>query len=385
MAAIGQPLAVDGQQFNLGCSIGVANYPDDSADPDTLVELADLAMYAAKQQGPDRVRYYSPELNERVQQRLQLERALRGALERAEFEVQYQVQADLASGRLAGIEALLCWRHPELGLVARERFVTLAEETGLMVPIGAWFLRQACGQARAWRDAGLGEIRIGLDLGARQLNDGALLATVEQVLADTGLPAHCLQLELAEGAVMGDVAQALEALRGLRALGVRLAIDHFGTGYSRLAYLRRFPIDALKIDGSFVRAISPGAGDAAILDAIISMAHSLGIRVIAEGVDSEDQCEFLSRNMCDEVQGALLAPPLAADAMGALLAAGVLVPEHLRRLHKRQRTLLLVDDEPNILAALKRQMRGAGCRILTAPGGREGLALLATEEVDVIV
>jgi diguanylate cyclase (GGDEF)-like protein/PAS domain S-box-containing protein len=385
MAAIGQPVTIDGQQFNLGCSIGIANYPGDSADPDTLVELADLAMHAAKQQGPDRVRYYSPEMNQRVQQRLQLERALRGALERAEFEVQYQVQADLASGRLAGVEALLCWRHPELGLVARERFLALAEETGLMVPIGAWFLRHACAQARAWQDAGLGEVRIGLDLGARQLNDGALLATVEAVLADTGLPARCLQLELAESAVMDDVAQALEVLHGLRALGVRLAIDHFGTGYSSLAHLKRFPIDALKIDHSFVREISPEAGGSAIPDAIISMAHSLGIAVIAEGVDSEAQCEFLSRNMCDEVQGGLLAPPLAADAMAALLSAGVLVPEHLRRLHKRQRTLLLVDDEPNILAALKRQMRGAGCRILTAPGGHEGLALLATEDVDVIV
>jgi diguanylate cyclase (GGDEF)-like protein/PAS domain S-box-containing protein len=385
MAAIAQPMMVDGQQFLLGCSVGIARYPDDSEDPETLIEYADLAMYAAKQRGPNQVCAYEPEMNERMRQRLQLERALRGALEAGQFELMYQPQADLCSGRVVGVEVLLCWRHPKLGLVGRERFAALAEETGLIVPIGAWFLERACRQARSWQDAGLGELTLSLDLGARQLQETGLAATVERILGETGLAPHCLQLELTEGLVMGDTAQVQVCLQRLRALGVRLAIDHFGTGYSSLAHLERFPIDALKIDRSFVREVPGPGGASAIPDAIVSMAHSLGMRVIADGVDTEAQCEYLSRNMCDEVQGDLLSPPLAADAMQALLVQGAALPARLLRLHKRERTLLLVDDEPNILAALRRQMRSFGCRVLTAPGGREGLALLETEEVDVIV
>jgi CheY-like chemotaxis protein len=211
------------------------------------------------------------------------------------------------------------------------------------------------------------------------------VAQVAQVLDDTGLPAASLELELTERMVMTDVARAVETLNGLRALGVSVAVDDFGTGYSSLAQLKDFPLDVLKIDRSFVNAISSNGNDAAIPDAIIALAHNLGMRVIAEGVETEAQCEFLARNMCDEIQGELFAPALAPEALAALLAEGRVLPEHLLRMHKRQRTLLLVDDEPNILSALKRQLRGTGLRILTAPGGREGLALLESESIDVIV
>jgi diguanylate cyclase (GGDEF)-like protein/PAS domain S-box-containing protein len=385
MSAIAQPVTIDGQQFLLGCSIGVASFPADGSDPDMLIDCADRAMYAAKQRGSGQVQYYLPEMNERFLERLQLERALRAALDAARFEVEYQARADLSSGRIAGVEARLRWNDPEFGLVAPERFLPLAEETGLSVPLGTWLLRRACAQARAWQDDGLGEVCIAVGLGARQLKEAGLAAAVEAALADSGLEGRCLQLELSEGVLTGDAGQALQVLERLRALGVRLAIDCFGTGHTSLADLKRFPIEALKIDRSLVRGLSPQPGDAAIPAAIVSMAHSLGIRVIAVGVDTELQCELLSRNMCDEVQGEVLAPAQDAGALAALLASARPLPPHLLRLHKRGRTLLLVDDEPNILAALKRQMRGAGCRILTAPGGREGLELLAHEDVDVIV
>jgi diguanylate cyclase (GGDEF)-like protein/PAS domain S-box-containing protein len=385
MAAVAQPVTIDGQQFTLGCSVGVANYPADGSDPDSLVDCADRAMFEAKQRGPNHVQYFMAEMNERFQERRRLERALRGALEAGQFGVAFQPRADLASGRIVAVEAQLCWRHPEFGQVEPERFLPLAEETGLSVPLGAWLLRHACAQVRAWQDAGLGEVRVAVSVGARQLREAGMVATVEAALGESSVPGRCLQLQLAEGVVMDEAAQAYDVLERLRALGVALAIDQFGTGRGNLAELKRFPIDALKIDRSLVRGLSPQPGAAAIPAAIVSMAHSLGIRVIAAGVDSEMQCELLARDMCDEVQGALLSAPLDAAALAPLLAAGTGLPPHLLRLHKRERTLLLVDDEPNILAALKRQMRGAGCRILTAPGGQEGLELLAREEVDVIV
>jgi diguanylate cyclase (GGDEF)-like protein/PAS domain S-box-containing protein len=385
MDLVAEPVAIDGQQFLLGCSMGVASYPADGSDPDALVDCADRAMYAAKQGGRNQFQYYQPEMNERFQERLRMEQALRDALAGNQFEIAYQARADLCSGRIVAVEAQLCWCHPELGVVAPERFLPLAEETGLSVPLGAWLLQRACAQVGAWQAAALSDVRIALGIGARQLKEESLVATVEAALAESRVPAHCLQLQLAEGVLMGDAGHALEVLERLRALGVGLAIDRFGTGHASLADLKRFPVDALKIDQALVRGISAQPGDAAIPTAIVSMAHSLGIRVIASGVDTELQCELLSRNMCDEVQGELVAPPGDAAGLAALLASGVALPPHLLRLHKRERTLLLVDDEPNILAALRRQMRGAGCRVLTAPGGLEGLALLAGEEVDVIV
>jgi EAL domain-containing protein (putative c-di-GMP-specific phosphodiesterase class I)/CheY-like chemotaxis protein len=324
-------------------------------------------------------------MNKQAQERLQIERALRNALERSELRLHYQPQLDLSTGCIVGVEALLRWQHPELGTIPPDRFISLAEETGLIVPIGAWVLRTACEQVRNWRTAGLGEFRIAVNLSARQFNQSDLVEMVSSVLNATELPAHCLDLELTESLVMTDVERAIDVLNQLRALGVKLSIDDFGTGYSSLSYLKRFPIDVLKIDRSFVREISQNPNDAAISDAIISMAHSLGIQVIAEGVETEAQCEFLSRNMCDMMQGFLFSKALAADDMEALLKTGRRLPEHLLRMHKRPRTLLLVDDEPNILTALKRQMRSGGYQILTAGSGKEGLEVLAQQEVDVIV
>jgi diguanylate cyclase (GGDEF)-like protein/PAS domain S-box-containing protein len=385
MQAVARPVSVGSQQFFLSCSLGVASFPRDSADPDTLIEYADLAMYRAKQQGRANYQFYLPEMNQQAQERLHLESALRSALERGEFELHYQPQLDLRSGRTVGVEALLRWRHPEFGLLLPGRFLALAEDTGLIVPIGAWAMRQACAQVRAWQLNGSVGLRLAFNLAARQFNEPDLLAQMARVLDDTGLPAASLELELTERMVMSDVAGALATLNGLRELGVSLAVDDFGTGYSSLAQLKDYPLDVLKIDRSFVNAISNHRNDAAIPDAIISLAHNLGMRVIAEGVETEAQCEYLARNMCDEIQGQLFSGALDAGALAALLAEGRVLPQHLLRMHKRQRTLLLVDDEPNILSALKRQLRATGLRILTAPGGKEGLALLENETIDVIV
>jgi diguanylate cyclase (GGDEF)-like protein/PAS domain S-box-containing protein len=385
MGAVRKPVTIDNQQFLVSCSVGIANYPADGDDADALIDSADRAMYAAKKRGPDQFQYFLPEMNERVRARVELERALRGALDHDQFEIVYQPWADLSSGAIAGVQARLCWRHPELGLIPPERFMPIAEESGASVALGAWLLGRACSQVSAWHAQGLGELSLALGAGMRQLTVGGLPATVEEVLAESGLPPRCLRLELTESVVAGDATQVLTVLHELRALGVRVAIDCFGTGPATLADLRRFPIDVLQMDRSFARDIGGSQAAQAIPDAIIAMAHSLGIRVLAAGVDTEIQCEVLSRNMCDEVQGELLSAPLPAEAMGELLAAGAALPKRVLRLHKRQRTLLLVDDEPNILAALKRQMRGTDCRILTAPGGQQGLELLESEPVDVIV
>jgi diguanylate cyclase (GGDEF)-like protein/PAS domain S-box-containing protein len=385
MAAIARPVAIDGQDFYVGASIGIACYPNDGARPETLIEYADLAMFRAKEQGRNNYQFYQPEMNEQAQERRRMELALRRGLEREEFVLHYQPQLDLKSGRVIGAEALLRWRHPELGLLEPERFLALAEDTGLMVPIGAWVMRSACAQMVRWQRAGHAGLRLALNLSLRQFNEPDLVQRVGAILGEAGLAPGQLELELTERMVMQDVAGAVQVLDGLRALGVSLALDDFGTGYSSLAQLERFPLDALKIDQSFVRTLSRQGNDAAIPDAIVSLAHNLGMRVVAEGVETEAQCELLARNMCDEVQGQLFAPALDAEAFESLLAEGRTLPEQLRRMHKREGTLLLVDDEPNILTALKRQLRGLGFRILTAPGGREGLALLETEHVDVIV
>ena len=385
MESLARPVTIGSQDFYLSCSLGVASYPRDGDDPEALIEYADLAMYRAKQHGRDNYQFYLPEMNQLAQERLRLEVALRGALERDEFELHYQPQLDLISGRIVGVEALLRWRHAELGLLMPSRFLALAEDTGLIVPIGMWAMRRACSQVCAWQQDGNPGLRLALNLAAREFNQPDLPALVAQVLDDTGLAPNCLELELTERMVMSDVARAQATLSALRTLGVSVAVDDFGTGFSSLAQLKNYPLDVLKIDPSFVREISGQRNDNAIPDAIIALAHNLGMRVIAEGVETEAQCEFLARNMCDEIQGRLFAPALEASALRTMLTEDRRLPPHLLRMHKRERTLLLVDDEPNILSALKRQLRGAGLRIITAASGAEGLALLEREAVDVIV
>ncbi|WP_395407202.1 putative bifunctional diguanylate cyclase/phosphodiesterase [Pseudoduganella sp. UC29_106] len=322
MKALAQPVMLEGKEFFVTCSIGVAVYEADGTPAERLIEHADIAMYSAKKQGRNCFQFYQPAMNEEAQERIRIESALRNALERDEFVLHYQPQVDLDSGRIVGMEALLRWQHPELGMVPPARFIGLAEETGLIVPIGAWVLRTACAQAKTWHEAGYEGLRVGVNLSARQFGQQNLVASIATALAETGLPASALEIELTESLFMNDVTQAVNLLHELKALGVALAIDDFGTGYSSFSYLRNFPIDVLKIDRSFVSDIATDADDAAIVVSIIALAHNLQLRVIAEGVESEEQLEFLRRHGCDEMQGYYFSRPVAPPEFEQLLHEG---------------------------------------------------------------
>ena len=324
--AVAQPLQLGEYEFFLSCCMGVAVYPDDGDDADTLIKHADIAMYRAKEQGRGHWQFYASSMNTGTLERLGLESELRHALERGQFHLEYQPQLDLDSGAVVGMEALLRWQHPQLGRIAPASFISLAEEMGLIIPIGDWVLRTACAQARAWQLAGHGPLRLAVNLSARQFKQKNLLQAVAQALAETGLAAAQLELELTESMVMHDVEQATAIMRKLKALGVQLSIDDFGTGYSSLAYLRHFPIDVLKIDKTFVSDITHSDDDAAIVRAIISLAHSLRLKVIAEGVETAQQLAFLRQHGCDQMQGYLFSRPLAAPAFEELLLQRKMLP-----------------------------------------------------------
>ncbi len=324
--AIAEPLAIDGHLLGFGSSAGVAGYPNDGRDPETLVKHAEVAMYRVKETGRNGVQFYAPHMNAHALDRLALEGALRGALRDNQFELHFQPQVDLHSGRVVGTEALIRWRHPLLGTVRPDRFIGLAEETGLIVPIGAWVLRSACFQNRDWQRAGLGQLRVAVNLSARQFAEPGLVQTVRQVLEDTGLAPDSLEIELTESMMMTDVESAIETMRCLKAMGVKLSIDDFGTGYSSLAYLKRFPVDVLKIDRSFVRDIVGSSDGAAMVDAIVSLAHSLRMQVIAEGVETLEQLDYLRLCGCDEVQGHIYGRPEPVATVEMLLRRGRVEP-----------------------------------------------------------
>ncbi len=321
---VAEPIAIGGHEMFVTCSAGVSIYPQDASDPETLLRNADTAMYRAKDHGRNNFQFYTAEMNRRVTERVAVENSLRRAVERDEFQLHYQPRVDLASGSIVGVEALLRWRHPEWGLVVPERFIPLAEETGLIVPIGEWALRTACAQNRAWQEAGLPPLTVSVNLSARQFRQEDLPKSVGRILAETGMRGEHLEMELTESLVMHDAEAAIGTLKRLKALGVKLAVDDFGTGYSSLSYLTSLPIDGLKIDQSFVRNITTGGrnGAGVLIRAIISLGHSLGLRVIAEGVETDKQLEFLKRHRCDEVQGFKLCRPLPAEECEEMLAQG---------------------------------------------------------------
>jgi diguanylate cyclase (GGDEF)-like protein/PAS domain S-box-containing protein len=319
METVAQPVMLGIKEFFVTTSIGVAVYPTDGAPADSLIEHADIAMYRAKKLGRNNFQFYTPSMNEEALERVRIEGALRNALERNELVLHYQPQVDLDSGMVVGMEALLRWQHPELGMVAPNRFIGVAEETGLIVPIGAWVLRSACAQAKAWHQAGFNKLRVAVNLSARQFASPELISEIETVLADTGLPPDSLEIELTESLFMSDVTQAVELMHKMKGLGINLSIDDFGTGYSSLSYLSRFPIDVLKIDRSFVNDISDDVNDAAIVASIIALAHNLKLAVIAEGVETPEQLRYLRHHGCDEMQGYYFSKPLAAHDFEALL------------------------------------------------------------------
>jgi diguanylate cyclase (GGDEF)-like protein/PAS domain S-box-containing protein len=379
------PATIAEREIVATASMGIALYPKDAEQSSALLRNADVAMYRAKELGRNSMQFYTPGLNATTLARLELDTALRRALERDEFVLYYQPKVELQRGQVTGAEALIRWQHPLLGMVSPGDFIPLAEETGLIEPIGEWVIEHAVAQIKAWQNEGLPDIRLAVNLSARQFQQENLARVVIQALRLHDVGAQYLELEVTESAVMQDPERTVASLRELKKIGVHLALDDFGTGYSSLNYLKRFPIDTLKIDQSFVRDITTDPDDAAIALTVISLAHSLRRRVVAEGVETEAQLSFLRRHRCDEIQGYYFSRPLPADAFTSLLRDGRSLTLDAPAETSESRTLLLVDDEPNILTALTRVLRRDGYRILTAPSAAAGLELLALNEVQVIV
>jgi diguanylate cyclase (GGDEF)-like protein/PAS domain S-box-containing protein len=314
-----QPFPIGDREVHLGAAIGISAFPQDGDDAATLLKRAEIAMHRAKEQGPNSYRMFTSEMGSRAVERLTLESDLRRALERDELELYYQPRITLDTGRIDGAEALLRWNHPRRGKVSPATFIPLAEETGLIVPIGEWVLREACRQNRAWREAGLPPLTVAVNMSAPQFRSSGIAARIATLLGEAGLDPRGLEIELTESLVMHDAEEVVAILRELKAMGVMLAIDDFGTGYSSLSYLKRFPVDRLKIDQSFVRGIATDSDDAAIASAVISLGRSLGLRVVAEGVETEAQRAFLKARGCHEIQGYLVGKPMPAADLEAVL------------------------------------------------------------------
>ncbi|MBP6709575.1 MAG: EAL domain-containing protein, partial [Candidatus Accumulibacter sp.] len=313
------PIVLGTHTLNTSFSIGIAIYPDDGSDFDTLLQKADTAMYHAKEAGRNSHRFFTEQMNRQVVEHLSLETSLRRALENKEFVLHYQPQMDLGDGRIIGVEALIRWNSPEHGLISPARFIPVAEDSGLIVPIGAWVLSEACRQARAWQDAGLPPIVVAVNLSAVQFKRPELVNTVINALVLSDLDSQWLELELTESILIQDAEATLDTVRRLKSLGIKLSVDDFGTGYSSLTYLKRFAVDKLKIDQSFVRDLVSDPDDAAIVRAIIQMAHSLKLKTIAEGVETEELANLLRIFHCDEIQGYWFAKPMPAEQMEAFL------------------------------------------------------------------
>ncbi|WP_298239574.1 cell division protein ZapA [uncultured Bradyrhizobium sp.] len=320
LQALAQPFTVGDQSLHVTTSIGISVFPEDGHSPEILLKHADVAMYRAKDQGRNGVQRYAREMSVRTDERVQLERALRLSVQAEQFELHYQPQVDLRSGAVSSVEALIRWHHPEFGKVSPARFIPLAEETGLIIPLGEWVLRQACRQLKAWHDAGRRDLTMAVNVSARQFHHQDIPRLVRRVLEETGVPPQSLELELTESVLLYNADAVIEVLRQLKAIGVSLAMDDFGTGYSSLSYLKRFPIDTIKIDRSFTTDLPQSKDAASITRAIIAMAQSLDMRTVAEGVETEDQLGFLSLNACDAVQGFYFSPALPAEQVGAMLA-----------------------------------------------------------------
>jgi diguanylate cyclase (GGDEF)-like protein len=321
MRAMAEPLLLGGHECSVTASIGISTYPADGSDGATLLKNADIAMYRAKEQGKNNVQFYTPTMNIHSVQRLTLEASLRRALQREEFLLHYQPKLDIASGRVTGMEALVRWKRPDSGMISPAEFIPLAEETGLIVAIGEWVLRAACEYTQLSHPGGTPPLRVAVNLSARQFTQASLVSDVARILDLTGLGPEALELEITESMVMGNPEQAIQTLRQLKSMGIALSIDDFGTGYSSLGYLKRFPLDHIKIDRSFIKDIPEDNDDATITRTIIAMAHNLRLKVIAEGVETEAQMDFLRQHGCDEIQGYYFSRPLPGSEFTALLKA----------------------------------------------------------------
>ncbi|GAB2180586.1 hypothetical protein DLREEDagrD3_08090 [Denitratisoma sp. agr-D3] len=383
LAEISAPMTVAGHAFVLTASIGIARYPLDGVDAEHLLANAALAMLAAKGEGGNRYRYYDPAMGDQALDTLTLPLELRRDIEHQELVLLYQPKVSLHDGEIVGFEALVRWNHPQKGLIPPPRFIGVAEETGLIVPLSEWVLRAALNQLKAWHAAGWQRLQLSINLSVRNLYQIDLPGLMAQLLAETGVEPRHVELELGESAMMRDATRSILMVDRLRALGVQLSLDGFGTGYSSLAHLTRFDVDRLKIDRLFIEDVATNPTNASIVSAMIAMAHKLGKKTVAMGVEDEAQLRFLRRQECDEVQGYLFSPPCSADEAAAMMRDGKRLRLSAPEAHLP--ALLLVDDEPNVLSALRRLLRRENYRVLTAASGAEALEILAREPVWVVI
>ena len=381
-----QPVVLLNESMQFTASAGIASYPDDGQLAEDITRCAESAYHKAQAAGAEHLHFYSSQLNEKLEEDLKLIRELRKAIRADQLTLVYQPKVSLQSGgHHAGFEALLRWHHPELGQIPPVRFIPLAERSDMIIDLGKWVLQQACRQIALWREAGMEFGNIAVNISPVQFLDPHFLSDLQGLARQYGVRGHELSLEITESVLIHDQSALQDLMRAIKDEGFHFALDDFGTGYSALGYLKAYPFDYVKIDQSFVRGLPEHQSDASICKAIISMAHSMGIAVIAEGVEKLEQGQFLAEQLCDQIQGFYFSLPLSVAEAEQWLSTELILPAVMRPVGQPERTLLLVDDEPNILSALRRLLRKDGYRILTASGGPEGLEILSNEKVDVIM
>ena len=380
-----KPFDLQGHEVTVTVSIGISVYPDDGVDADTLIQYADTAMYRAKEAGRDAFRFFTAEMNAQSMARLDMENALRRAIDNEEFVLFFQPKVHIISGRISGAEALIRWRRPGHGMVSPALFIPLLEETGLIVRVGNWVLDEACKKISEWGASSIGPVHLSVNVSGIQFFVGGLEEEVLKAIRKYDIAPDLLELELTESSLMSNAEETIAVLRNLKALGIQISIDDFGTGYSSLAYLKRFPIDKLKIDIAFVREVTSNPDDAAIVLAIISMAHSMKLQVIAEGVEKDAQLAYLRRHGCDEMQGYYFSRPVPQEEFEQMLMGGKLLQAPQDAGSEEQQTLLIVDDDVFMLDVLSDFLAQDGYRILTAQTAAEGFDILARHKVQVIL
>ena len=383
--SIAAPIHFDGYALMPSCSIGLAAFPEDGRDVDTLLRNADTAMYRAKELGRHNFQFYTNELNQRMNARMAMEKSLRNAIAREEFELHYQPRIELRGGRVVGLEALIRWRHPEMGLLPPLKFIPLAEEVGLIDAIGEWVVRAACNQYMKWQQQGLLQGPVAINISANQFLKPGFAAAIDSILKEVGIAASQLELDLKESLLMRDPVDSLRVLNELKQMGVALSIDDFGTGFSNLGFLKRFPVDRIKLDPSFVSNVQRHPDDLAVTEAVITMAHRLGMKVVVEGVESGSQLALLAEHGCDEMQGDFFSPALPVELCTALLQERRELPEDKRGRRRSGRTVLLINGGAGHRAPPIDIPGSVSYRVLQAVDAGAAFDILAAEEIGVIV